>query len=81
MIKEFYAEEVRYENGTKYIVIQDENKIPSLRQFRYWYNKEFGIEQKIISREGDKKFERFSVIRKASLFMERAYGYRMEYKN
>ncbi|AXQ50902.1 Mu transposase C-terminal domain-containing protein [Lysinibacillus fusiformis] len=58
MIKEFYADEVRYENGIKYIVIQDENKIPSLRQFRYWYNKEFGIKQTIVSREGEKKFER-----------------------
>lgn len=58
MIKEFYAEEVRYENGTKYLVINDENKIPSLRQFRYWYKKEFSIEQTIVSREGDKKFER-----------------------
>ncbi|MGE7694966.1 Mu transposase C-terminal domain-containing protein [Lysinibacillus sp. NPDC094177] len=58
MIKEFFADEVRYENGLKYVVIKDENKIPSLRQFRYWYNKEFGIEQTIVNREGEKKFER-----------------------
>lgn len=58
MIKEFYAYQVRYENGVKHVVIQDENKIPTMRQFRYWYNKEFGIKQTIVNRQGKKKFER-----------------------
>lgn len=58
MIKDFYADKVRYENGIKYIVIKDENEIPSMRQFRYWHKKEFGIEKTIKHREGEKKFER-----------------------
>lgn len=58
MIKEHFAFEVRYENGIKHIVILDENKIPTIRQFRYWFKNEYSIEQSITSRQGKKKFER-----------------------
>lgn len=58
MIKEHFAFEVRYENGVKHIVILDENSIPTIRQFRYWFKNEYSIEQSIKSRQGIKKFER-----------------------
>ncbi|EKU44047.1 Mu transposase C-terminal domain-containing protein [Lysinibacillus capsici] len=58
MIKEFYAGEVRYENGLKYISILDENSIPTMAQFKYWYEKEFDIEQVVKKRDGIKSFER-----------------------
>lgn len=58
MIKEFYSEDTRYENGVKHIIIKDENSIPTLRQLRYWFKKEFDLENNIIKREGRKKFER-----------------------
>ncbi|MFT9820812.1 Mu transposase C-terminal domain-containing protein [Lysinibacillus sp. NPDC056185] len=58
MIKEFYAGEVRYENGIKYIAILDENIIPTMAQFKYWYEKEFNVEQVIKKRDGIKSFER-----------------------
>lgn len=58
MIKEFYAGAVRYENGVKYISILDENSIPTMTQFKYWYEKEFNIEQVVKKRDGIKSFER-----------------------
>ncbi|WP_223555942.1 Mu transposase C-terminal domain-containing protein [Lysinibacillus sphaericus] len=58
MIKEFYAGEVRYENGVKYISILDENSIPTMAQFKYWYEKEFNVEQVVKKRDGIKSFER-----------------------
>lgn len=60
MIKEFFTGEVRYENGVKYISILDENSIPTMAQFKYWYEKEFNIEQIVKKREGIKSFERNS---------------------
>ncbi|MEK4086062.1 Mu transposase C-terminal domain-containing protein [Psychrobacillus sp. FSL K6-1415] len=58
MIKEYFADNIRYENGVKHIVILDENSIPTLRQFSYWFKKEYDIKQVLINREGEKKFER-----------------------
>ena len=58
IIKEYFAFGIRFENGVQHVVIQDKEKIPTMRQFRYWFNEEFGIEESIISREGKKKFER-----------------------
>lgn len=58
MIKDFYAGNVRYEGGVKYITILDENSIPTMNQFKYWYEKEFNIEQVIKKRDGVKSFER-----------------------
>lgn len=58
MIKDFYVGEVRYEKGVKYISILDENSIPTLKQFKYWYEKEFNIEQVVKKRDGLKSFER-----------------------
>ncbi|KRG13975.1 DNA-binding protein [Virgibacillus soli] len=58
MIKEYYAEDVRYEDGVKHIVIKDQNSVPTLRQLRYWYKKEYDLQQTITAREGSKSFER-----------------------
>lgn len=57
MVKEFYAENYNIENGLRKVFIQDINTIPSLEQFRYWYEKENNIKKKLISRKGDKKYQ------------------------
>lgn len=58
MIKDDFSYVIRVEDGKNRIVIQDENELPTIRQFRYWFNNEYKIEESIISREGNKKFER-----------------------
>lgn len=58
MIKDDFSYVIRVEDGKNRIVIQDENELPTMRQFRYWFNNEYKIEESIISREGNKKFER-----------------------
>ncbi|MFG3613496.1 Mu transposase C-terminal domain-containing protein [Rummeliibacillus stabekisii] len=58
MIKEYFAGDIHFKDGKKYIKILDQNSIPTLAQFKYWYKKEFDINQIIINREGKKKFER-----------------------
>lgn len=60
LIKDFYAEGVRYEDGVKYITISDANSIPTMTQFKYWYEKEFDVVKVIKKREGIKSFERNS---------------------
>ncbi|WP_391485743.1 Mu transposase C-terminal domain-containing protein [Bacillus cereus] len=58
MIRQYFQADVRYKENIKYIVIEDENSIPTLRQFRYWFNKRYGTEEIISSKHGKKTFER-----------------------
>jgi hypothetical protein len=58
MIKEFYAEDYYYEDGIKKVIVADENELPSLDQFRYWYNKEYNVEEATVARQGRKKYEK-----------------------
>jgi hypothetical protein len=58
MIKEFYAEDYYYEDGIKKIIIADKDELPSLCQFRYWFNKEYNVEEVTIARQGRKKYEK-----------------------
>lgn len=56
MVKDFYTEDYRFENGIKKAIVIDSNQIPTFDQFKYWYEKENNIKKKLISRKGDKKF-------------------------
>ncbi len=58
MVKEFYAEDYYYEDGVKKVIVVDENQLPSLDQFRYWYNKEYNVQESTIARQGRKKYEK-----------------------
>jgi len=56
LLKEFYAEDFYYENGILKMAFKDETKLPSERQFRYWYHKEFSPKEVLIAREGHRKY-------------------------
>lgn len=59
MVKDYYREEVRYdENGIRKPILKPVSQIPSLTQFRYWYNAEHkaDVEKTITSRKGSKRF-------------------------
>lgn len=58
MIRDNFQSSVYYQNNTKYINILDEDNIPTLGQFYYWFNKEYGIQEVTIAKYGRKKFER-----------------------
>ncbi|WP_209440918.1 DDE-type integrase/transposase/recombinase [Paenibacillus maysiensis] len=58
MIKEFYSEGVYFENKRERIVIADQSKLPTMTQFRYWYQKEHGVETTMVARIGCRKFEK-----------------------
>lgn len=58
MLKEFYAKDIYYENGVERIVLEDENMIPSIRQFRYWYDKEYNAPEILKARRGEKRFNK-----------------------
>jgi hypothetical protein len=58
MIKEFYAEDYYYEDGVKKIIVADESQLPTMDQFRYWYNKEYNVQESTIARLGRKKYEK-----------------------
>jgi hypothetical protein len=58
MIREFYAEDYYFEDGIKKVIVKDKNQLPSLKQFRYWYNKEYTVQESTIARQGRKKYEK-----------------------
>lgn len=57
MLKEFFT--ITHQNSTGELVpvLLPLNSIPTIRQFRYWYEKERNIKKMIQSRKGAKKFE------------------------
>lgn len=57
MIKDFYAEDYKFEDGVKKPILIDYDDIPSFTQFKYWYEKEQNIKKVISLRKGSKKFE------------------------
>ncbi|MGC5325178.1 Mu transposase C-terminal domain-containing protein [Brevibacillus sp. SYSU BS000544] len=58
MIKEFFAEDYRFDNGVKKAILVPEEEIPTLTQFKYWYEKEHNIKQTLLARKGRNKFEK-----------------------
>lgn len=57
MIKEFYTEDYVFDDGVLKPVIISTARIPTLYQFRYWYEQEQNIENSLRKRKGNKKFE------------------------
>lgn len=58
MIKEFFAEDIYYEGGVQRVKIKNEEKLPTLTQFKYWYDKEYNIPEVTIARKGRIKAEK-----------------------
>lgn len=57
MIKEFFSEDYRIDNGLKKPIIKNTNEIPTFNQFRYWFNKERNIKKEISTRISAKKYD------------------------
>lgn len=57
MVKEFYSEGSRFEDGIEKPVLKDADDRPSFSQFKYWYYKEFNLEKTISTRNGKKNYE------------------------
>lgn len=57
MLKTFFVADYRYENGVKKAILQEQDKLPTFRQFRYWYEKSYQLEEKIRKRKGNRKYE------------------------
>lgn len=58
MLKEFYVENIYYENGVEKIILKDEEAIPTLTQFKYWYQKEYNAPEVLTARKGEKHFNK-----------------------
>ena len=57
MIKDFFSEDYKIDNGLKKPIIKTRNEIPTFNQFRYWFNKERNIKKEISTRISAKKYE------------------------
>lgn len=57
MIKEYFSEEIVKSNDDKKLIIADNKRLPTMAQFRYWFNKERDIKREITARNGDRIFQ------------------------
>ncbi|UZW12831.1 Mu transposase C-terminal domain-containing protein [Clostridium pasteurianum] len=56
MLKDYFSEKVTNEKGKNELILKDKENIPSLTQFRYWFNKERDLKKEISSRHGSRIF-------------------------
>lgn len=57
MKKEFFTDDFKIESGIKIPLLKEQNLIPTLGQFRYWYKKERNIKREVSSRRSSKKYQ------------------------
>lgn len=57
MIKEYFSEKITYLDNNEKLIIKDKEKIPTINQFRYWFNKERDLKKEITMRKGARIFE------------------------
>ena len=57
MLKSFFVEDYRYENGVKKPILMPQEKLPTFRQFQYWYEKTYKSEEKLRKRKGNRKYD------------------------
>lgn len=56
MIKNFFCEDYRFEDGIRKPVTIPIEQIPTFTQFRYWYEAELNLEKSLKARKGEKEF-------------------------
>ncbi|BCC09774.1 TPA: Mu transposase C-terminal domain-containing protein [Bacillus cereus] len=57
MMETFFVASHRYENGVKKPILLEQDKLPTLRQFKFWYEKNYKAEEKLRKRKGNRKYE------------------------
>jgi len=57
MLKEYYTDTETLTDGETRLVLKPQDEIPTLRQFRYWYQKTYDESVKLRARKGDGAFE------------------------
>ena len=57
MLKEYYTDAETLPDGETRLVLKPQDEIPTLRQFRYWYQKTYDESVKLRARKGDGAFD------------------------
>lgn len=57
MIKDFYTEDYQFEGREKKIISIPSEERPTIRQFKYWLQKETNIVDRTVKRKGRRKFD------------------------
>ncbi len=57
MLKDSYSFREKDESGKEVLRLYPRGELPSLRQFRYWYNKQQDIREEVSKRKGETGFE------------------------
>lgn len=58
MLKEFYIQNIYYENGIEKVILKNEEEIPTFTQFKYWYKKLYNAPEVLVARKGEKRFNK-----------------------
>jgi len=57
MLKEFFSDDFKIQDGIKIPLIKSISEIPTLNQFKYWYKQERNIKKEVSLRKSAKKYE------------------------
>ncbi|MTK10636.1 MAG: transposase, partial [Clostridiaceae bacterium] len=57
MIRDFFTEKFKDDAGNESILIAEHSQIPTIQQFRYWFNKERNMKKEITKRYSIKEYE------------------------
>lgn len=57
MIKQFFTESIKHENGVRVPILKEYSDLPTYDQFYYWYRKEKDIKKEITSRISSKRYK------------------------
>ncbi len=56
MLQEFFTSQVKQSDGSSQLELLPQEKLPTLRQFRYWYSNAYNIKEKLTGRKGESTF-------------------------
>lgn len=57
MLKEFFNIDTKVKDNVQIPIIKTHGEVPSLSQFRYWFEKERNLKREISTRKSDKKYQ------------------------
>jgi hypothetical protein len=57
MVKEYFTKPVPQPDGITRLELLPQEEIPTLRQFQYWYSKNYGDKERIAARKGQSRYD------------------------
>ena len=57
MLRDFFYDDFKIQDGVKIPILKNKEEIPTIEQFRYWFNKERNLKKEVTLRNSAKKYQ------------------------